>query len=184
MKDGIRLFVASTLTDDIKALLQIQAQLYRNPAVRIIPEQNLHLTLFFIGNTPASNLETIKESVQQTAKDHSAFNLNYLCTEPGPNPSAPRLIWARFVQHPEFEKLSRHLATVLSQVQNARQKPIPHITLARYKKDTPLPHQIRVQHADPGLSINVNSISLWQSELASPHPVYRVLETYALAAKL
>lgn len=183
MKDDIRLFVAATIPEEIKAFLQEQAQDYHHPSLRLVPEQNLHLTLFFIGSTPASNLSAIKNTLQKTANEHIAFKLQYLCTEPGPNPKSPRLVWARFLQHPEFEKLSRNLASALSPEQHAKQKPIPHITLARYKKGVPDPPSMAAKQSDSGLSLLVDSISLWQSELASPHPVYTTLETYHLTAK-
>lgn len=183
MKDGIRLFVAATLPEEMKLFLQEQVQVFKHPSVRLVPEQNLHLTLFFIGNTPDSNLVTIKANLQMIASEHTAFKLQFLYTEPGPNPRSPRLVWARFAQHPAFEKLSRELAGTLSPEQPVKQKPIPHITLARYKKDAPTPPSLPLKQPESGMSLVVDSISLWQSELASPHPVYSVLETYSLAAK-
>lgn len=183
MKDGLRLFVAATLPEDMKTFLQEQVQAFNHPSIRLVPEQNLHLTLFFIGNTPASNFETIKDTIQKISSGHSAFKLQYLYTEPGPNRRSPSLVWARFIQHPEFEKLSRSLTSSLSPEQNAKQKPIPHITLARYKKDAPAPPAVQLEQSGSGMSLMVDSISLWQSELASPHPVYTVLETYQLTTK-
>jgi len=183
METGIRLFVASTLPVEIKDFLQQQAQVYNHPSVRLIPEQNLHLTLFFIGNTSTTALPGIKEILQKIVAEHHAFRLQYLCTEPGPNPRSPRLVWARFIQHPEFEKLSRSLAGALLPEQNAKQKPIPHITLARYKKNDPAPPPVPLQQSPSNINFYVNSISLWQSVLASPHPVYNVLETYQLPLK-
>lgn len=183
MSEEIRLFVAATLPGKLKAFLQEQSQAYTHPSIRLVPEQNLHLTFFFIGNTARAMLPSIKEAVQHIAAEHNAFNLQYLCTEPGPNPRSPRLVWTRFVQHPEFEKLTRKLAHTLQPEQDAKHKPIPHITLARFKKDASKPDLPILQQPDSRLSLPVTSVSLWQSELASPHPVYTVLETYTLAAK-
>lgn len=167
----------------MKTFLQEQAHVYSHPFIRMVPEQNLHLTLFFIGNTSFSNLPAIKGTLQKLSTEHDVFKLQYLLTEPGPNPRSPRLVWARFVQHPEFEKLSKNLSKALSPEHHAKQKPIPHVTLIRYKKDVPAPPAIPLQPSDTGTSLVVDSISLWQSELASPHPVYSVLRTYSLATK-
>lgn len=183
MTDGIRLFVATTLPTELKTFLQQQVRSYDHPSIRSVPGQNLHLTLFFIGNTLKSELPAINETLQKLSTEHGAFKLQYLCTEPGPNPRSPRLIWARFVQHPEFEKLSRSLARALSPEQNAKQKPIPHITLARFKKDAPAPPAVPLLQSETGINFSVDSISLWQSELASPHPIYSVLQTFKLATK-
>lgn len=182
MKDEIRLFVAATLPEEIKSFVQEQKEKFNSPSLRPVPEQNLHLTLYFIGNTQLSNLPGIENTLQKISEEHTAFKLQYLCTEPGPNSQSPRLVWARFQQHPQFEKLSRSLASALSPEENAKQKPIPHITLARYKKGASAPPTAPVYSAESGISMQVNSISLWQSELASPHPVYTVLETYRFPA--
>ncbi len=183
MIDEIRLFVAATLPVEVKAFLQEQGHVYSHSSIRMVPAQNLHLTLFFIGNSPLSDLPAIKDQLRQIASAHTAFQLKYRCTEPGPNPRSPRLIWSRFEQKPEFEKLSRSLAESLSLAQNAKQKPIPHVTLARYKKDAPPPPAVPLPETETGLHLLMNSFSLWQSQLASPHPVYSVLETYPLTTK-
>lgn len=180
MKDEIRLFVAATLPEEIKSFVQEQKEKFNHPSLRPVPEQNLHLTLFFIGNASLSNLPAIKNILQNVSQTHAAFKLQYLCTESGPNPRSPRLVWARFQQHSQFEKLSRSLAIALSPEENPKQKPIPHITLARYKKGASAPPTVQLHSTDTGISLPVDSISLWRSELASPHPVYTVLETYSL----
>jgi RNA 2',3'-cyclic 3'-phosphodiesterase len=183
MKDSIRLFVAATLPGEVRTFLQEQAHAYSHPSLRMVPEQNLHLTLFFIGNTFSTELSGIKKKLHALASKYTAFKLQYVCTESGPDPKSPRLVWARFSQEPSFEKLSRSLAKALLPDMNTKLKPIPHITLARYRKDVPTPSAIYLQQSEPGISFLVDSFSLWQSDLASPHPLYQVLETYYLTLK-
>jgi RNA 2',3'-cyclic 3'-phosphodiesterase len=183
MKDEIRLFVAITLPEDIKLFVQEQAKKLSDPGIRLIPEQNLHITLFFIGNTQLANLVIIRNILKKVSKEHMPFKLQYLCTEPGPNPRSPRLIWFRFQQHVQFEKLSRSLASSLSPNMFPKQKPIPHITLARYKKEATSSPVVPIYPEDSSIRMQVDSFSLWQSELANPHPVYTILETYNLSLK-
>ena len=180
MKDTIRLFVAAILPEALKDTLQQQLTGFEHPNIRFIPRQNLHLTLYFIGNVPLQNLENIKQSIKQTAQQHQPFTLHFAQTEPGPNLRKPRLVWARFEPSTAFEALSRELTTILSENPATKQKPIPHVTLARFRKDKPTPENLPLVTSAQPLELHVNGIALWQSELASPHPVYTVMHAYPL----
>ncbi|MFD3002496.1 RNA 2',3'-cyclic phosphodiesterase [Pontibacter toksunensis] len=180
MKDAIRLFVAATLPEALKQELQEQLQVYNHPSVRPVPHQNLHLTLFFLGNVPVQQLPDIKQTIREVAQRHQPFVLDFGCTEPGPKPKSPRLIWARFAELLAFEQLSHDLAQALSAEPPKKQKAIPHVTVARFKKDKSVPNNLFTITAKEPLQLHVPAIALWQSELASPHPVYSVLETYPL----
>lgn len=180
MKDTIRLFVAATLPEALKQQLQDQLQLFRDPPIRFVPAQNLHLTFFFIGNVPVQQLAFIKEAVGKVAQRHQPFKLDFACTEPGPKPRHPRLVWARFLEQEAFSELSRDLTDALAEIPPKQQKAIPHITLARFRKDTPAPGGLPTVSPQEPLQLEVREVALWQSELASPHPVYSVLETFRL----
>ncbi|WP_439880011.1 RNA 2',3'-cyclic phosphodiesterase [Pontibacter sp. MBLB2868] len=180
MKDSIRLFVAATLPDLLIEKLEEQLQQFKHSNIRFMPVQNLHLTLYFIGNVPAEQLPAIKRTLQEVARHHQPFILSYAQTEPGPNSRKPRLIWARFATHKAFEALSQELTDTLAEKPTQPVKAIPHITLARFRKDKPAPPNLPAVSFPEPVHLQINAISLWQSELASPHPVYTVLETYAL----
>ncbi|RDV14654.1 RNA 2',3'-cyclic phosphodiesterase [Pontibacter diazotrophicus] len=180
MKDSIRLFVAATLPETLKQELHDQLQVYDHPSIRPVPLQNLHLTLFFLGNVPVQQLAAIQQSIQEVAQRRQPFTLDFEFTEPGPKPRHPRLIWARFAAHPAFEALSYELTEALADEPPKKQKAIPHVTLARFRKDKPVPENLFTITAKEPLQLHVSDIALWQSELASPHPVYSVLETYPL----
>ncbi|GHA77103.1 RNA 2',3'-cyclic phosphodiesterase [Pontibacter akesuensis] len=181
MKDTIRLFVAAILPPDVQNTLQQHLQPYTHPAIRFLPVQNLHLTLFFIGNVPQEQLTSITHRVQEVAQRHQPFILDLEQLEPGPNRRQPRLLWARFAANPTFEALSYELSAALAQQPAKKLKPIPHVTLARFKKDKPVPADLPVVELDAPLQLPVPEIALWQSELASPHPVYSVLKHFPLS---
>lgn len=179
-QEEVRLFVAATLPSPLKVNLQEQLQPFLQPAVRAVPPDNLHLTLFFIGNVPLQDLSYIKQIIADVAKRHAPFTLTLACTEAGPNARSPRLVWARFQQHQAFEILSHDLTQMLTTEPPKKQKTIPHITLARFRKGQPAPKHLPALAPEQEYTLEVNSIALWQSKLASPHPVYTVLESYPL----
>jgi len=180
MKESIRLFVAAPLPAQLEQELQQHLQHFQGPAVRFLPSQNLHLTLYFIGNVPAQELPSIKERVARVTQQHQPFTLQLEQTEPGPKPRHPRLIWARFAPHAAFEALSRQLTGELAAQPPPSQKAIPHITLARFRKDMAPPKQLPVIRPQAPLELPVQEVGLWQSVLGSPHPTYSVLEHYPL----
>ncbi|WP_299758544.1 RNA 2',3'-cyclic phosphodiesterase [uncultured Pontibacter sp.] len=184
MKDSIRLFVAAPLPAAIKEKLEEQLQHYQDTAIRLLPSQNLHLTLYFIGNVAAEELAPIKARVARLAQQHQPFTLQFEQTEPGPKPRHPRLIWARFAQHPAFEALSQELTEALAEQPPAKQKSIPHITLARFRKDTAPPKHLSIIRSEEPLKLLVQEVALWQSVLGSPHPTYTILERYPLRQNL
>lgn len=184
MPDTIRLFAAASLTPSLTDALQALLPSFRHPAIRVLPAQNLHLTLYFMGNVPRARMPFLQEQIRHVAAQQHPFILELDCLEPGPGPKARRLVWARFKPHSGFEKLSQQLTQALSAVPVKPQNPLPHVTLARFRTDMPKPENLPSVYPQQPLQLPVTSVALWQSVLASPHPVYTVLENYPLGKNL
>ncbi|MFB9862211.1 RNA 2',3'-cyclic phosphodiesterase [Rufibacter immobilis] len=180
MKDTIRLFVAARLPQDLTNYLVQAREAYAQPAIREVPEQNLHLTLFFIGNVPATEEANIRQKLAEVAQRHQPFTLALEQLEPGPKPRSPRLIWARFRQLEAFAQLSLDLTQVLAEVPPRQEKFIPHVTLCRFRKDLPAPKDLPVVAPAEEILYPVPALALWQSQLASPHPIYTMVEEFPL----
>ncbi len=181
MTETRRLFIAVPVPDNLKDYLEQQQPAYAQDAVRFVPAANLHLTVHFLGETPATKLPAIVTAMQQVAANHSPFTLELEQVEPGPKPQSPRLIWARFGANAAFSKLCTEMLTQLGLSTSQQAENIPHITLARFRKNTPKPIGLPVLNPGPQkVILPVNSLALWQSELKSPHPVYRVLLLFPL----
>lgn len=180
MDDTIRLFIAASLTDELGPYLKELLRPLVDDTMRPIPLQNLHLTLFFIGNVPTTKLDTIRHKVKEVAQQCEPFTLQLAAVEQGPKPKSPRLIWARFDEHPEFAKLSTKLASALAPSEPNKLKPTPHITMARYRKNIGQPVSKAPVLPESSITLPVNAIGIWKSDLAAPHPVYSILESYLL----
>ncbi|KAA5548241.1 RNA 2',3'-cyclic phosphodiesterase [Adhaeribacter rhizoryzae] len=176
----MRLFIAAPLPENVLTALQTQQALYAQDGVRLVPAANLHLTLHFLGETPAALLPTLSQTLENIAAELPAFTLTFKEIAPGPKPKSPRLIWARFHQHPAFTQLARIIQEKLNSSSDHPGEYIPHITIARLKKD------LTQRLALPTIqNINfpeylVSSFCIWQSELASPHPRYNIVKEFAL----
>jgi RNA 2',3'-cyclic 3'-phosphodiesterase len=180
MVNTLRLFIAATLPDELGPYLKEMQRPLLDDTLRPVPLQNLHLTLFFLGNVPATDLDKIRKQVKEVVQQCKPFTLQLAAIEQGPKPKLPRLLWARFNEHPEFTKLSIKLATALAPDEPNKLKPTPHITTARYRKNIPRPQVKPPILPDKSITLPVTTIGIWQSELASPHPIYSILESYFL----
>lgn len=181
MSNTTRLFIAAALPEELKQFLAEQASQYQDEAIRPVPEANLHLTLYFIGNVPSEQLTSIKQVTEHIARQFGPFELQLEGIEPGPKPRSPRLIWARFGYSEPFEQLSLSLTLALSPTPPNDRKSVPHVTLARFRKDRPAPRHLQVITPEQPTSLQVKEIAVWHSELASPHPRYSILESYPLS---
>lgn len=176
----MRLFVAVPLPEEMKAALRPYQQVYRHKHIRFVPEENLHLTLYFIGEAPDERLPRLHQLLAGVAAAHAPFTLHFRETAPGPRAGSPRLIWTRFEDHPAFAALSTDLCQALEAAPGSYGKFIPHITIARLRKDRgKLPDlPLLREPAIPDLA--VSSFALWQSKLQHPHPVYSTVADFPL----
>jgi 2'-5' RNA ligase len=180
----MRLFVAVPLTDAHKAAIRPYQQVYRNKHIRFVPEENLHLTLHFIGEVPEEVLPLLQDKLSQAAAGQQPFTLTFRETAPGPKPGAPRLIWTRFEEHPAFAALSTAICQALGAPPGAYGKFIPHITIARLRKDRgPVP-ELPILRDLVIPDLEVGGFALWQSRLQSPHPAYSILAWFPLSGAL
>ena len=179
----LRLFVAVALPEWMKDMLLTYLPAYRHPAVRLVPRENLHLTLHFIGNISAAALPTIDAKLQHLANAFTPFRLYLQELSPGPSARNPRLVWARFGQNETFEQISVALAQAIGGQASPHLHPVPHVTLARLRKDVPKPTYLPVEKVAQAPELEVNGFALWQSTLDQPQPHYAILKAYSFPAE-
>lgn len=180
MKHYARLFVAAPLPEALITELEAYLPPYEQPGIRVVPEENWHLTFHFIGNVPNAQVADITAKLQEMAATFEPFTLKLLRVAPGPNAKMPRLIWAQFAENKTFEKISRAITLGLG-AKMEHQHPIPHITLARFAKDLK-PPKLPATPARENTSFEVKELALWESELRQPHPHYRVLQSFNIGS--
>ncbi|MBX3086678.1 MAG: RNA 2',3'-cyclic phosphodiesterase [Anaerolineae bacterium] len=92
----LRLFIAITLPEAIHAaIVPIQQRLERldtSHAIRWASDDSLHLTLKFLGETPADRVEAISAAMQAACKQ-APFRLNIEGLGWFPTLRSPRVIW-------------------------------------------------------------------------------------------
>lgn len=130
-----RLFVALYPPRDVASRCLNMLGEMELPRRRVVPVEQIHLTLQFIGDTSVKQLDNVMESVMRSAGGIKSFDLTIEKLAPIPMRGSARLIAAHTDAPPQVLEIQRRLATRLSR--NSRERPgdrfLPHISLCRFR---------------------------------------------------
>jgi 2'-5' RNA ligase len=152
------------------------------PDHRPTPEDQVHLTLCFIGDTPRRDVDEVRESVARSAAGLPAFDLAPRRLITLPDRARPRLVAVETDAPPTILELVRRLTTRLAK--RVREKPtdryLPHLTLCRFSH-TSHPTQLSHDIALPPFAIR--EIVLVQSKLTPAGAVHAPVESFRLTER-
>ncbi len=180
----IRLFVALQLPEEHRLLLlRLQGGL---PNVRWVPEENLHLTLRFVGDVDKHVATDLDEEL--AAIDSDAFALRLRGVGHFDRRGAARALWAGIETSPELSTLQSRIekAAVRAGLEPERRKFHPHVTLARLK-GFPLDRLAGYMNDYAGFSappFTVSSFALMSSRLHKDGSIYTPEAEYELRQNL
>lgn len=141
-KKLIRIFVACPPTTELLDLYSSYISLFQDiSGVRWTKSNNLHLTLFFIGEIEEENLNSVIEEVKFIRESFDPFVLEFEKITYRGKAHKPGMIWAQYQKHDSFTELSALIHRSVSKYMTiipTHLDPIPHITLARLKKGAEL----------------------------------------------
>ncbi len=180
----MRLFVAITLPEEIReALAALEDGL---PGVRWIPEDNLHLTLRFIGEVDHGVAHDIDDAL--VALRMPAFELKLAGVGKFGQGRKLRALWAGVEANPELVRLRDKVERAMVGVGLAPEprKFAPHISLARFKNNGAgmPPDKLERYLADHALfkagPFPVEAFTLYSSFLSSSGAIYTPEADYPL----
>ena len=162
---GHRIFIAINLPQDIKKELSHYQSKWPELPCRWTKEDNLHITLEFLGSVSDDELLRVFQDTEVLALKHEPFSitLNKICYGP-PKKMPPRMIWVVGEKIKEWD---------LS----------PHITLGRIKAwefRKIEPEERPPVDEDINLTFEVNSVEVMESILRRGGPAYTILKTCPL----
>lgn len=186
--DALRLFIAIELPEDVRAALaELQKRLQtldRDRAMRWSGIDGVHLTLKFIGETPAAQQGPITEALIRAAQGKAPFALAVEGAGCFPNTRKPRVVWAGLAG--DLQKLHALRDAVEAQVAplgyptEARDFS-PHLTLGRARQEASggalaaLGAQIAALRVETLAAWSATGVSLMRSELKPGGAVYTQL---------
>jgi 2'-5' RNA ligase len=185
----LRLFIAIELTPAVhQALARLQDDLKRQlppKVVRWTQPEGIHLTLKFLGDTPADRVEAVSQALGQAAAGFAPFSFDVAGFGCFPN-----LLWVGVPTMPKaLAGLQRAVDLRMHALGYEREsRPFsPHLTLGRVNKTvSPAERQklaeviARTQVARLGV-VPVHEVVLFQSDLRPTGPIYTALARAGLA---
>lgn len=180
----LRLFIAVELPQEVvRHLTDITATLQglRIPGVRWVSLQGVHLTLKFLGDTPADQVSSITAAMSMAADGVPPFTVHVHGFGAFPGMRAPRVVWTAIQGDLNpLAGLQHQLRETLEKLGFARdERPFsPHLTIGRVRgrlaaQDIERLAQAAedIQRLDP-VPLPVQSISLMESRLTRNGAVY------------
>lgn len=178
MTDTLRLFIALELPHDVLAALQAMQDRLRGRApretVRWTRPEGIHLTLKFLGETPAAKQPAITAAMQQAATGYAPLHLHATGLGCFPNLARPRVVWIGLGG--DLDALAALAAAMEAATETlgfAREgRPFsPHLTLGRVRQEAgsadvkALGRLIEATHVGEIARWTAESVSLMRSDL-------------------
>ncbi|WP_003544298.1 RNA 2',3'-cyclic phosphodiesterase [Desulfotomaculum nigrificans] len=184
---NLRLFIAIDVPDSLKnSLTELQRTIFADSSVKLVEQQNLHLTLKFLGETPGDKCPDIVQAMQQTVIGCPPFQLRLHGLGIFPTRGNPKVVWvgiggARGKLITLQQNLEQNLAGFGFPAEGRKYS--PHLTLGRLREPLNL-NQLqtnigRYREQEFG-AWQVSAIKLMQSTLTKAGPIYKVLATIPL----
>lgn len=183
--EKIRTFIAIELDESIKdELTKLQERLKGETprgSVRWVRSGGIHLTLKFLGDVPADQIEKITTALQRSCQGVSPFSLS--CGGLGcfPNPRRPRVVWVGIQEETgtlvQLKKAIEENVAPLGYPTEKR-KFSPHLTLGRVQRRASSGDRGQlgelVEASEIGIlgQMEVRSVSLIRSDLRPSGAVY------------
>lgn len=180
----VRTFLAIDLGKAIRdRCLALQDTLARGGAeVKWVEEENLHLTLLFLGEVVDRDLPKVCRAVADCSALHNPFALSVESVGCFPNPRRPRIVWVGVgAGSAEVCALHDALEPPLLELGCYRREErayTPHITLGRVKGErstADLATVLARQAKWRGGETDVREVRVLSSELRPQGPIYTIL---------
>jgi 2'-5' RNA ligase/ribosome silencing factor RsfS/YbeB/iojap len=180
----LRAFIAVEIPIAIRqAVREVTSDLQKGMGslVRWVPMENMHLTLKFLGDISASNVDMLTQMIRSEVDLYNCFQLNGLGSFP--DLKRPRVIYigiqapaALVTLHRGIESASRRLG-----YESEERGFSPHLTIGRVKQNVTVTEQQTIRRALAGAKIDslgtarVDSVHLFRSDLKPTGSVYTLL---------
>jgi 2'-5' RNA ligase len=182
------LFLAINPTPDVQARIGEATAPLRDaaPGLRWVAPGRVHLTVRFLGEQPETRVAELSEAVDAAVTRHVDTPLVLEGVGAFPNFRRARVIWIGAQPHPRLELLHHDVEEACASLGfEPEGRPFrPHLTIARVPDGTPEDALRSVSRAARKIRLdtemNVGSVDLMASELASGGARYRLLHASPL----
>ncbi len=189
--EQIRSFIAIELPDELKLELgRLVAQLKsgKQPWVKWVDPDSIHLTLKFLGNITIDSTGGITRAMEEAARGISPFHLEVKGLGAFPNLKRVQVVWVGLSEETDkLYQLQQRLESNLEHLGFApeKRKFTPHLTLARVRDQASLEDRQRLGQLIAGTrfeggTMKVDAINLMKSQLTREGAIYSLISSVKL----
>jgi 2'-5' RNA ligase len=182
-----RLFIAIDISEnqDVMRIYKDVKMRLSKDKIRWVKPENMHITLKFLGSTPAEKVKDVIKTMENISRKYSSTELVFSRVGIFGSSYKPRVIWIGFEENASLQNLAADLkqAYVPLGYEADRQNFVPHLTLGRISAisskryfQTVIDRHRNLQSAP----VTVNKIYLYESILRREGPEYKVLKAVDL----
>jgi 2'-5' RNA ligase len=178
----LRTFLAVPLSADIRdRLVGLQQRLAKDVGeVKWVEDENLHVTLVFLGDVSAEEIPAVCRATQESVADVPPFLLGVRGVGCFPTARRPRILWAGIDPGADplkdlYEQVSLALETLGFRREDRPYT--PHVTIGRVKGEGNGMAHVLAMHADfnAGETTLVQEVHIYSSEMTRQGSRYQVL---------
>ncbi len=185
-----RIFLGVRLPAGLRKQLATYQNKWNELPAKWVEEENLHMTLLFLGRLREDQVGKTVETVHEVEKKFNPFSIFFKkVTYAPPKEEIPKLIWAEGKKSDSLKKLRESLKTELHNARlyygSDKHDFIPHITLARLKKwawKRMNPYEKPTVEDKVNFQVEIDNFEVIESKLSSNGPRYITLEKVNLSS--
>lgn len=129
-----KIFIEIAVPEPLRRRLVQKTVQWQNLPIKWMKEENLHLTVSFIGYVDESVIPDICRKINEVVSDFESFEIVFNNIELGPDASNPRTVWLSGEPSLELGKLNEMIEQALGMRPQKHKEYRPHITLGRIRK--------------------------------------------------
>ena len=176
-----KIFININIPKKTKKSLARATEKWQDLPVKWVKEDNLHITLSFLGFVYDHAVVGICEKVQEAVEDMEMIDLEFEKIELAPDKENPKMVWLSGVPSEGLRILHEKIEKALNIFVSSKKSFAPHITLGKIRQ-----HKWQELEAVPEiektfpLMVTVESVDIMASEFEGDGMEYVVIESCLL----
>lgn len=177
-----RLFVGIPLSSQLRKRLTQEMETWPKEAVLRTMEDNLHVTLFFLGFVQEEEVGEMCKKVGEVCQDIESFELSFTEMKLMDSEESPKMIWLTGEPSEELRLLLQKIEQVFSSFIREKKIYRPHITLAKIKKSKWLKLETKpILKEKVSLMETVENVAVFESLSIDGKRHYEAIDTFSLS---
>lgn len=175
----MRTFIGIEIPFEAKRkIFEVEKKIFKGKRIKGVEINNLHITLFFLGEVNENALDEIKNALHTAAKKSKPFMASIGDVDGFPETNHARIVYLSIEKGKlEIKKLFKNIeASLGDKFKGEEREYIPHITIGRVKKGRLNVKGVKFSY--PPFSID--HFTLFKSELRKQGPEYTVIQRFKI----